>query len=471
MPTVTSDDRASEPQLLRIAVAVLGEERAAHLREALLERVNQLQTVAAGIGESHDDGTTGRRGGAATRASLEAFEECLDRVDEVERSLGAFAWIDREIGDASPAPSSCSLDGFAIAVKDIIDVRGMPTRCGSPLTSPESAERDASVVGRLRRAGAAVVGKTRCTEWALNDPAPTCNPWDLTRTPGGSSSGSAVAVATGMCTATIDTQTAGDVLRPAAYNGVVGFKPTLGWAPADGIQPVAPSIDTVGVIARTVVDAGAVVGAIAGERDRYVAPEPTLPRVGLLDDGLFARADASVRNNVVDVAEQLASRGAPLARLPSPVELRTVHAAHRVITFAECAAQHRARLSGSASGFGPRARELIELGLVTPAYAYVEADRVRREVTKQLSRLFESVDVLVMPVTPAPAPARETTGDSRFQIPWTLCGFPALGLPSGSADGLPLGVQVVAARGHDVQLVAYARWCEEVLDVHLTPAA
>ena len=125
----------------------------------------------------------------------------------------------------------------------------MPTRCGSALTATEPAPADATVVGRLRSAGAAIIGKTHCTEWALNDPAPTRNPWDDSRTPGGSSAGSAVAVAAGMCRATVDTQTAGDVLRPAAYNSVVGFKPTAGWAPLDGVIPVAPTIDTIGITA------------------------------------------------------------------------------------------------------------------------------------------------------------------------------------------------------------------------------
>jgi Asp-tRNA(Asn)/Glu-tRNA(Gln) amidotransferase A subunit family amidase len=197
-----------------------------------------------------------------------------------DHRLRAWAWTGSPDDRAGAATTNGGpLASYAVGIKDVIDVAGMPTRSGSLLTSRTPAPADAPVVARVRAAGAAVVGKTQCTEWALNDPAPTCNPWHPDRTPGGSSAGSAVAVVTGMCTATVDTQTAGDVVRPAAYNGVVGFKPTFGWAPLAGIQAVSPSVDTVGVMACEVEEAAAVAAAVAGVAPVRVPRVPSGVRV------------------------------------------------------------------------------------------------------------------------------------------------------------------------------------------------
>jgi aspartyl-tRNA(Asn)/glutamyl-tRNA(Gln) amidotransferase subunit A len=355
-----------------------------------------------------------------------------------------------------------------IGVKDVIDVAGMPTRAGSPQTVPDPVQWDAPAVARLRAAGAVVAGKTQCTQWALNDPAPTRNPWNHDRTPGGSSAGSGAAVAAGMCTATVDTQTAGDVLRPAAYTGTVGFKPSIGWVTADGSVPVAPSIDTLGVIAGRVGDAAAVAAAIADEPERFSRPGvPAAPRIGVLVSDFTASTSLAVRENLRQVLGRLAAAGADLSGVQCPADLPLVHAAHRVITLAECAAWH---LPGGAGlgGYGPRARELIDLGSVTPAHVYLHAQRVRQEAARRLAAMFADVDVVVLPVVPGPAPARDATGDSRFQIPWTLCGFPALSLPAGlSPDGLPLAVQLIAGLHHEQALLAAGRWIEQVLALNL----
>ncbi|WP_329236391.1 amidase [Actinoallomurus sp. NBC_01490] len=359
--------------------------------------------------------------------------------------------------------------GFVLGVKDVIDVAGMPTRCGSPLTDGAPAAADAPAVARLRAAGAVIVGKTRCTEWALNDPAPTINPWDPARTPGGSSAGSAVAVATGDCTATVDTQTAGDVVRPAAYNGIVGLKPTAGWAPAEGSRAVAPSIDTLGVLARCVSDAAAVASAMADAPARFGVARPVAaPRVGLLRDPFTDQVGDAVRTSLAEVVRALAAEGAEVNDVSTGVDLAAVHAAHRVLTFAECATRHLSRHRDHAERYGPRARELIERGLSTPAHVYLEADRVRRDATERLGALLEGLDVLLVLATSEPAPARETTGDSRLQIPWTLCGLPTLALPAGMAGHLPLGVQLVAARDAEARLLGAGVWCERVLGFDAT---
>jgi Asp-tRNA(Asn)/Glu-tRNA(Gln) amidotransferase A subunit family amidase len=478
---MSADDRdagAPAAELTRVARALLGEQRAEQLQTALAERGAQFALVDDATVVGGPSPLTSSTAGtmAPTPASLAAWRACRRRISALDGELRAFVWSPESEPAMAARDDSATphrpLDGMAVGVKDVIDVAGMPTRSGSPLTSVDPASRDAVTVSRLRRAGAAIIGKTECTEWALNDPAPTRNPWDGARTPGGSSSGSAVAVASGMCTATLDTQTAGDVLRPAAYNGVVGFKPTLGWTSLVGVQPVASSIDTIGVTARGVEAAGAVAAVVA---DADVAPDfvaddrPAPVRIGVVDDAFLEAAPPSVRANVADVADRLAAAGAAVETLRAPVDLRAIHAAHRVLTFAECAAHHLGRYRAHGHRYGPRARELLDLGMVTPAHALVAAQRFRRQATAALAAVFSAVDVLVLPVTPGPAPASDTTGDSAFQIPWTLCGLPALTLPSGLIGGLPVGVQLVGPAHRDGMLLAIARWCEDVLDVRLDP--
>src|SRR5918996_176753 len=229
-----------------------------------------------------------------------------------DHRLRAWAWTGSPDDRAGAATTNGGpLASYAVGIKDVIDVAGMPTRSGSLLTSRTPAPADAPVVARVRAAGAAVVGKTQCTEWALNDPAPTCNPWHPDRTPGGSSAGSAVAVVTGMCTATVDTQTAGDVVRPAAYNGVVGFKPTFGWAPLAGVQAGSPSVDTVGVMACEVGEAAAVAAAVAGDAARFDVPEVSpAPSIGVLRDPFYGDLAVGVEKNLSEVVGVLAEEGA-----------------------------------------------------------------------------------------------------------------------------------------------------------------
>lgn len=457
--------------LLRAASLALGEERAAQMREALAERAAQVERVseaAASLPPPQPPAT--RALSSPGPASVAAWTVCRRRIGELERRLQAWAWRPPADADAPPACGAAgALDGFVLGVKDVIDVAGMPTRSGSPLTLPGPVAADAPAVARLRAAGALIAGKTQCTEWALNDPAPTRNPWHPDRTPGGSSAGSAVAVTAGMCTATVDTQTAGDVLRPAAYNGVVGLKPTIGWVSTSGTQPVAPTIDTIGVIASRVADAVAVAAAMADDPARFggdTVPGP--PRIGVLTAAFADDIGSAVRANFGQTLQRFADGGADLAMVSCPVDLSLVHATHRIITFAECAAGHLTAGQPRLEGYGPRARQLIDLGVVTPAHAYLHAQRVRQDATQRLTAMLAGVDVVVLPVVPEPAPDRATTGDSRLQIPWTLCGFPALALPTGlGPDGLPLAVQFIAGLQDEPALLAAARWSEQVLGAQL----
>jgi Asp-tRNA(Asn)/Glu-tRNA(Gln) amidotransferase A subunit family amidase len=461
----------SAAMTMRVAAAVLGDLRAGQMRDRILERAEQVRRVEQAAASAAGQPPPGGMQRGPAMASAEAAKTCRERIEALDADLHAIAWLaPGHPAAASATAAGAALGGFALGVKDIIDVAGMPTRCGSALTAAQPARADAAVVTRLRSAGAALIGKTHCTEWALNDPAPTRNPWDTSRTPGGSSAGSAVAVAAGMCRATVDTQTAGDVLRPAAYTGVVGFKPSSGWAPLDGVTPVAPTIDTIGITARHLGDAAAVAAAIADDPASLTATASSgPPRIGVLSDAFFGTAATATLASIARTIEHLEAAGAVVVELRPTADLTDVHAAHRLITFAECAWQHRTRYRDHRQRYGTRAQELIDLGLTTLAHAYLDAQRVRRHAAGQLARLFDHADILAMPVTPEPAPARTATGDPAFQIPWTLCGFPALSLPTGVDHGLPQAIQIVGPPHRDAQLLAASRWCEQVIGARPVP--
>ena len=413
-------------------------------------------------------------------------------------TLRAWAALDLEAAERAAAAATAAgaaaqrpLAGVPVGIKDVFATAGLATRAGSALLAdrlavtasdgPAGGGGDAPAVARLRQAGAVVVGKTACTELALNDPAPTRNPWDPTRTPGGSSAGSAVAVATGMCLASLDTQTAGDILRPAAYNGVVGFKPTYGTIPRQGIVPVAWSIDTVGVQTRRVQDAALLFAVLAGRPARGAAAgtvgDPAAwsrpPRLGLVRDPLLDGADAQAQAATTRALAVLGRAGAHTSEVWLDGALELAHAAHRVVTLCECAAAHAELLDRHAEQLGPKARTLLELGAVTPATGYLRAQRLRRRLAARLQASFQQhgVDALVTPTATGPAPADlSTTGDSLLQLPWTLVGLPAISLPVGLGEtGMPLAVQFIGALGADERLLAVARWCEQVLDIDLQP--
>ncbi len=506
MGTQWHDREEAAALLAGIAALRLGGERAAAIGDELQERARQLwrlaqEPLALGDAPAWDAGavqeaTSGdlSEGFAAVRsgrpAAVEIFAACRDRIQRLDPTLHAWAALDLDAAERTAATAAAAtaqrpLAGVPVGIKDVFATAGLPTRAGSALLADRLAATasdgpagdgggDAPAVARLRQAGAVVVGKTACTELALNDPAPTRNPWDPTRTPGGSSAGSAVAVATGMCLASLDTQTAGDILRPAAYNGVVGFKPTYGTIPRQGVVPVAWTIDTVGVQTRRVVDAALLFAVLAGRPgvggpDGWTWQGP--PRLGLVRDPLLDRADAQAA--ATQAVGVLRGAGAHTSEVWLDGALELAHAAHRVVTFCECAAVHEELLDRHAEQLGPKARTLLELGAVTPATGYLRAQRLRRRLAVRLQTSFQEhgVDALVTPTATGPAPADlATTGDSSLQLPWTFAGLPAISLPVGLGQtGMPLAIQLIGAAGADERLLAVARWCEQALDIDLHP--
>ncbi|MGH2542569.1 MAG: amidase, partial [Ardenticatenaceae bacterium] len=353
------------------------------------------------------------------------------------------------------------LHGVPIGVKDIYYTRDMKTTCCSPIYADFVSDYDSTPVALLRKAGAIIMGKTVTTQFACGDPPPTKNPWNAAHTPGGSSSGSAVGVAAQMFPGALGSQTAGSVLRPAAYNGVVGLKPTFGRISRYGVVPVGWSLDTMGTFTRTVEDAALMLQALSGydpqDSSSSSLPVPNYqaaidrqqfpPRIGLVRQFFYDRANDEVKQHTDHVVQQLAMAGAIVEEVKIPMDFETVISTNRVLMTVECAAYHQPVFSERPDDYAPNVRGVIEAGMITPAMAYVQARRNRTHFRRVMEQVTQGFDVLLSPSIYSAAPKElSNTGDPMFQSPWTTAGIPALTLPSGlSESGLPLGIQLAAA--------------------------
>jgi aspartyl-tRNA(Asn)/glutamyl-tRNA(Gln) amidotransferase subunit A len=409
------------------------------------------------------------RSGAITAGAL--VEACLDRLRALEPTLAAWAHVDadgaraaaRAIDAAPRGDAREPLRGVPIGIKDIFHVQGMPTTAGSRPFAHSRPTRDATSVARLRAAGAIILGKTHTTEFAFRDAGPTRNPWKPSHTPGGSSSGSAAAVAARMVPGALGTQTVGSVLRPAAYCGVVGFKPTHGLVPADGVIPLAWSLDHVGIFARSVEDVALVLGILTG---RGLDPVPVAaPRLALVPE-LLERATPELAAHVRTLADRFAAAGATVTMVKLPPEFASLHAAGQRVLEVEAAAFHRETFATHEKDYGPGIAEMIRVGLGHTGVDYVSANRARLAFREAVMPLLAAHDALLSPTAPSTAPeGLAWTGDASLCAPWSSAGVPSTSLPSGvaAASGLPLAVQLVQAAGGEARLLGVAGWCERVL--------
>lgn len=425
-----------------------------------------------------------RRIRAGAVSAVAVLEACLTRIERAEPLVHAWVRVDqagaRGAAQALDAEARRGvfrgpLHGVPVGVKDIFDVAGMVTTSGAPAFAHRLAQTDAVAVARLRAAGAVVVGKTTTTEFAYADPTVTRNPWNLDHTPGGSSSGSAAAVAARMIPLALGSQTLGSTLRPAAYCGIVGLKATHGLISAEGVTPLAWSLDHVGILTRSVEDAALALSVLAargtGEPSSAGPADRLPPRLGI-PRSLFAQtATAEVSAHLTSVAAAFARAGAVVEDVPMPASASAVHEAGQVILRADAAAYHAAQFTVHGRDYRPRIRELVEAGLRISAVDYVRAQRVRAQFKDEMRPIFDRYDALLMPVAPAPAPAGlETTGDPVLCAPWSYGGFPAIALPSGLArSGLPLAIQLIAGADAEATLLGVARWCEEHLGFAAAP--
>lgn len=395
---------------------------------------------------------------------VELLEQCLARIDRYEDRVRAWAYLDRD-GARQQAERLTAelksndrgpLHGIPIGIKDIIDVFDMPTGCGSKLWANSYARQDAAVVARLRQAGAILVGKTVTTAFASFDPPPTRNPWNPDRTPGGSSSGSAAAVACGMCLGAVATQTGGSITRPAAYCGVFSIKPTFGRVSAKGVLPLAPRLDHVGVMANSVADLTILFEAIrtapaawAGFHRRLLCPTDFAPPE--LIEPVMAEAFARFRAATEE-------QGWHWQEYRLPPSFSDVRRYQYTLMAVGAAAYHGERFRRRPEDYPPKVSQLIRDGGSCSAADYERALRHHSRFRAEIDAAFpDGWDALVTPATPGPAPATDTTGDPVFNSPWSYAGLPVVSLPVGwSDDGLPLSVQLVGRRGRDEQLLALA---------------
>ena len=424
---------------------------------------------------------------------VEVAQSLLERIDALEPRLEAWVRIDREtvLADAKQRQEELDrgvetgpLHGVPVGIKDIYNIAGVPTTAGSKVYADYVPDETAATIDLLEKAGAVMLGKTVTTEFACMDPSHAKNPWNPAHTPGGSSSGSAVAVAARMCPVAMGSQTVGSVLRPASYNGIIGFKPTYGRVSRRGVVPVSWSLDTVGWMGRTVEDAAVLLQVMAGpdEQDPVASRLPagdylsglessSPPKIGLITSFFMEEADRETQQRTRASVEKLASAGATVVELTLPESFDTAIPDQMLIMAAEAAAFHKPMYEKQAQDYRPKLREMLRKGLETDAATYSKALERRLRFSADMRLLAEQADVLLTPSTPtAPLADLTNTGDTRFQGPWTSCGLPAITLPIGLAEsGLPLGIQLIASPFEEARLLAAARWCEKVIDVQLFP--
>ena len=375
---------------------------------------------------------------------------------------GRFERLHRE-ADALPRGP---LYGVPIGVKDIFHVDGLPTRAGSRLSPEELRGPEAASVTRLKQAGALVLGKTVSTEFAYFAPGPTRNPHHPERTPGGSSSGSAAAVAAGLCPLALGTQTIGSIVRPAAFCGVVGFKPSYGRISAEGVIPLAPSLDHVGFFTPDVETA--VLAARVLIEDGAAPAVRRRPVLGIPEGPYLSRPSEEGQVHFHATCERLKSAGFEIWSMPVMPDFEEIEARHRRLVAAEAAQVHQEWFRRFRSLYAPQTADLIKWGQTVSA-AEMERDRagrgkLREELTASMDA--HAIDLWLSPPALGPAPrGLASTGDPIMNLPWTHAGMPTLGLPAGvNAEGLPMGLQVASRFGADEDLLAWGAEIERALE-------
>ncbi|HET8626174.1 MAG TPA: amidase [Thermomicrobiales bacterium] len=422
---------------------------------------------------------------AATAAALRSgerdlaayVEEVCDRVDALEPGLRALlpepdrrarlradaAALARRYPDPAGRPP---LYGVPVGVKDIFRVDGFPTRAGSQLPPDLFAGPEAAVVTALKGAGALILGKTVTTEFAAAEPGPTRNPHNPAHTPGGSSSGSAAAVAAGYCPLALGSQTIGSVIRPAAFCGVFGYKPTYGGVPIEGVVPYSPSVDHVGCFTQDA--AGLRLAASLLVSDWHDSDDAARPALGIPEGPYLDRATPEGRAALEEQARRLADAGYAVRRVPAFADFDAIERRHRRLSSAEFAAVHADWFARHAALYRPRSATLVREGREVGDEELAAARAGRAALRDELAAAMDAagIDLWICPPAPGPAPAGlDSTGDPAMNLPWTHAGVPAVTLPAGrAAGGLPLGLQCVARAGADERLLAWAGPLAAALD-------
>jgi aspartyl-tRNA(Asn)/glutamyl-tRNA(Gln) amidotransferase subunit A len=425
----------------------------------------------------HEAGAAFRQGRSTPTAVL---ERCLTQIEAMETRVKAWVFVaeeeareqaERLTKELARGDDRGPLHGIPIGIKDIFDVFDWPTAAGSKIWARSFARKDAVAVERLRQAGAILLGKTVTTPFASFDPPHTRNPWDPDRTPGGSSSGSAVAIACGMCLGALASQTGGSTTRPAAYCGVASLKPTFGRISTEGIVPLAPSMDHVGLMTRCVRDLAILFGVLTDPFPTFstkgALSEPDRPPVLGLLNGMFTdRMEPVMSDAISHAVSKLKAAGAQFVTLDPPAAFAEVLPRHRTVMAVEAAEFHEVRFRRHPEDYPPKIAELIQEGLNTPATDYVRALHHKEALTNAIVEQLQlsEIDSLFLPATLGPAPLADTTGNPAFNSPWSYTGLPTVSFPiSWTDDGLPLSVQMVGDRLREEDLLRWAAWCEAAI--------
>lgn len=415
---------------------------------------------------------------AGRKTVAETARDCLDAILSREPDVRAFAHLDpegvralaAELDLITPGDPAKPLLGLPVGVKDLIDTGDQPTEYGSRLFAGHRPSRDAAVVRTLREAGALLTGKTVTTEFALFSPGATRNPRDLHRTPGGSSSGSAAAVAAGILPVALGTQTAGSVIRPASFCGIVGFKPTFGAIDRNGVFPISPTLDTVGLLSRNIADIAVVFDVVRTSSsrreaqrsqgsDRRVEATKKSTRIGFARPVEWEQADASTRSSIDALKLRLMDSDIEVVETILPTEFGGLTAAQSLIMEYEVSDALRSRCEGNPSLVSRNLMEVIKRGAAISAADYSGALDLAARCRAMLPQVFDGVDALLVPAVIGEAPLNtQGTGNPLFCRSWTLLHGPAISLPLlQGPNGLPVGIQLIGNLHRDDDLLETAQ--------------
>jgi len=426
---------------------------------------------------------------------VEIVDSLLQRCAQLDGDIRAWVTMDGERAReralsltkriATRPDELGALVGVPVGLKDVIYTAGLLTTASSRSLADFVPDYDAAATERLRDADAVILGKLHTAEFACADAPPTRNPWNLQHTPGGSSSGSGAAVAAGMLPVALGTQTVGSTLRPAMFNGIVGYKPTYGLVSNHGVIPLAWTFDHVGILARGVEDVEIVLAALVGHDPRDPASvvdaaqrfrtervaRTDAPRIGLVRDFFLSTCEPDVLDGLERTAAQFTAAGAQVEEVGLPPSFSSISKTMQIILKAETAAYHREAFATRGELYGPKISTLIDEGMRLSAAEYVGAVRERPALVAELEQWLSGFDALLTPTAPAPAPRNlSITGDASFLAPFSFAGLPAVSIPTGlNTWGLPLGAQLVGARWRDRALLATAAWCESAVGFSAHP--
>ena len=408
---------------------------------------------------------------AAGELTAEALAAaCLERIAERDEAVRAWAFIHEkqalaEARELDRMPRRSRLHGVPFGIKDIIDTADLPTEYNSPIYRGHRPKGDAACVALLRQAGCLILGKTVTTEFANNHPSQTRNPHNPAHTPGGSSSGSAAAVADCMVSAALGTQTGGSVIRPAAYCGAFAIKPSFGSINRAGVKFVAESLDTIGIFARTVEDLALALEVLSGRTAPAFASPSRKPRIGLCRTPRWQDADSTTQANLEQAALRLARAGATLRDFDLPPGSEALFDRHKLIMGFESARALAWEYAAFPDEISPSLKPRLDEGWKVSRADYDAMREAARKCRRALAESMREVDFLLTPSAPGEAPASlESTGDPVFNRAWTLLGVPCVSVPHGKGThGLPLALQLVGAFDTDTELLDWAHWVEGVL--------